>query len=218
LFFILTNKYKQSKRIWERLIQWNNLVIDEFHLYQGVSLLYLILMIIIYWEAIKFKEKSGIAFLSATPSNLYEMFKEKYHDEIEQIKTDIIEEQSINDAIIRYPTNCAYVGMLQDFSNQKNVELIVQISKKIIENEFYINYQSNCHVKLLILVNSNIASENIYLQLKNWFENQNKGIRVQRSDPRRPWVITRPRTGIGNQEGQGYPDHLFGDRSPAGGP
>ncbi len=167
LFMILTNKYSRSKRIWELLIDWNNLVIDEFHLYGGIQFSFLLMMISIYYKSIESRENSWISFLSATPTHLKNLLQESYPEQVEIIKTDLkYTQENENWTKIRYESSVSFIESSNILKNEHLDKLIHRITK-FIDSDAFQKYTQKTSVKLLILVNSNVLCENLFRKIQD---------------------------------------------------
>lgn len=187
LYLILRNKFKDSFRILDLLINWRHIVIDEFHLYSGISLVNLIYTILIYYIFIK-RHVSGdfsINLLSATPSDALELIKEVFRSEGSIFKTQCfysIDNVTLeNYSEIRKSTKIFFDGRPNFLYTLNDMEYLYKIVKFIIELPNFNNKENiDKNIRLLILVNSMIFAENFYKYLKNKFEKEKINLPITR--------------------------------------
>ncbi len=187
IFLLFTHKYYSSKRLFPEAFNINSLIIDEFHLYGGTLLGYLIQILRIFHKQM-FNEKINssfwIGFLSATPSEITSVFKESFPDSkwVENIQTDIFSNLAKNKELfqIRYPTRLNFIEHNNILFNNDDMSKVLELIWEVINSKKYKTEQFIGPVKLLILVNSVIFSEKLYLGLKNFLNSKNRIEKVYR--------------------------------------
>lgn len=85
LYLLASYRYGQSSHIFSKLVQFQNLIIDEFHLYDGMELAHLLFLLYYYRNE---KLYSRLLMLSATPNNkVYEYITKLFN--ITKITADL---------------------------------------------------------------------------------------------------------------------------------
>lgn len=184
LYLILKEKYSESVRILDRLINWRHLVIDEFHLYSGISLINLVYTIILYYLFIK-EHVSGdfsINLLSATPSNALTLITRLFHDEITIFQTTCHYnmQSEPNFSMIRKNTDLFIYARENFLFRAEDMDFLYGIVKNIIKLPNFQQQSKGKHVCLLILVNSMIFAENFYRYLKAKADAGDISLRIER--------------------------------------
>ncbi|MHA1756270.1 MAG: type I-D CRISPR-associated helicase Cas3', partial [Promethearchaeota archaeon] len=189
LYLVLKNKYKDNLRILNLIINWRHVVIDEFHLYTDISLVNLIYIITLYYLFIKrnLKEEYSISFLSATPSNTLNLIYESFKDDISIIHSKPFFFNSYGESKnkkykdIRKQTEINFISKSSFLYNLDDLEFLYKIVDLIIKTpEFNSKETKNKNVRLLILLNTMIFTENFYKFLLNKFKEMNIKIPIAR--------------------------------------
>jgi len=187
LFLIIKNKYKDNTRILDLIINWRHVVIDEFHLYSGISLFNLICTLLLFYIFIS-RHYSGdysINLLSATPSDTLNFIKDIFKEDILVVQTkkkySLNNLSSLKFSEIRKSTKIFFFGRSGILYTSNDRDFLYNIVQAIINlPEFNKKKELNKNVRLLILVNSMIFAEKFYKFLKKRFEEENIKLFVKR--------------------------------------
>ncbi|MHA1249868.1 MAG: type I-D CRISPR-associated helicase Cas3' [Candidatus Helarchaeota archaeon] len=188
LYLILKNKYKDSLRILNFIINWRHIVIDEFHLYSDISLVNLIFTISLYYIFImkKIEGEYSINFLSATPSDALDLISQSFSGDVSIVQSIPIYLDSNHSTDNRYSnirkqTKLFFINKPIFLYSPEDLEFLYNIIIDIINSpEFNSVKCKNKKVRLLILLNSMIFAENFYQYVLNRFKENNIDIPVAR--------------------------------------
>ncbi|MHA1279500.1 MAG: type I-D CRISPR-associated helicase Cas3' [Candidatus Helarchaeota archaeon] len=186
LYLILKEKYAESTRILDRLINWRHIVVDEFHLYSGISLINLIFILMLYYLFIKdyWTSDYSINLLSATPSDALELIQESFKTDLTNFETDCyytIPAASTDFSKVRERTTIYFYGRSTFLYTEDDLNYLYSIVKEVISlPSFKADGGNEKPVRLLILVNSMIFAENFFKFLKIKFSEEVIKIPIQR--------------------------------------
>ena len=165
LFMIQSRRFKFSSQIWEILISWNNLIIDEFHLYGRLQALYLLTMLVTYYKTIELKNDSWMGFLSATPSDLSKIIIDSFQNNVEKISTELFYDITPTISKIRFETKINFININQSLSEMDIESFLIPIISNALDSTDYKSFSVDVEVKLLILVNSNVFCEQLFSKM-----------------------------------------------------
>ncbi|MBN1800675.1 MAG: type I-D CRISPR-associated helicase Cas3' [Candidatus Lokiarchaeota archaeon] len=187
IFLLFCHKYYSSRRLFPEAFNLNSLIVDEFHLYGGALLGYLIQIVRIFHKQMfggNIDSSFWMGFLSATPSEMASVFRESFPDPrwVENIQTDIFSDLKKDRELfqIRHPTQLNFVEHNNILFDEDDLKKTLELIWNVINSREYEAGRAHFPVKLLIIVNSVMFSEKLYLGLKKFLDSKNKGENVYR--------------------------------------
>ncbi|MHA1265541.1 MAG: type I-D CRISPR-associated helicase Cas3' [Candidatus Helarchaeota archaeon] len=186
LYLILKERYAESTRILDRLVNWRHIVIDEFHLYSGISLINLIYILLLYYLIIKayWADDYSFSLLSATPSDALQLLEDAFGTDLTNFETQCfykIPPEAEAFSKVRERTTIYFFGRYNFLYTENDMNYLYSIVKYVISfPSFNTEQVRQKPVRLLILVNSMIFAENFFNFLKTKFKEEKIRIPIQR--------------------------------------
>lgn len=142
LHLLFRGKYSRAREIFQDLLKFKILVIDEFHLYYGTTLANLIFILGVLREDI-----DQLIVATATPSNI--LF---YIEEIFKPSKDILAKESVGGYPVRQRMQIDILPLPQNhiLSDEKDVEIVAEYIGQLYRR----NKDSEASIKTLAIVNS----------------------------------------------------------------